>query len=135
MGWMDFTRACTLGQQLLYGGLALAVLLSVIQEKWAGLASLFKVIEIFADTLSYLRLYALGLASMVMAATFNEIGMAIGGYSAGWIIILLGHCVNISLGILAGVIHGLRLNFLEWYHHSFEGGGYKFNPLRLLVKE
>jgi V/A-type H+-transporting ATPase subunit I len=31
---------------------------------------------------------------------------------------------------MGGVIHGLRLNFLEWYHYSFEGGGKRFNPLK-----
>ncbi len=133
MGFMQVSTSTIIGIHLLYSGFGLAIILALIQEKWKGIGVVFKLIEIFADTLSYLRLYALGLASMVMAATFNEIGIAFGGL--GFIIILLGHIVNISLGIMAGVIHGLRLNFLEWYHHSFEGGGKKFNPLRLMVRE
>jgi len=135
LGLLTPETSFVLGEKLLYGGFGLAILLSLIQEKWSGLAACFKVIEIFADTLSYLRLYALGLASMVLAATFNEIGMMFSGYGVGYLIILLGHGVNITLAIMAGVIHGLRLNFLEWYHHSFEGGGQKFNPLRLLVRD
>ncbi len=53
------------------------------------------------------------------------------GLATGFVIILIGHIVNLGLCIQAGVIHGLRLNFLEWYHYSFEGGGRAFNPLRL----
>lgn len=134
MGWLTPATAFVVGEQLLYAGLIGAIVLSIIQTGFSGLASVFKIVEVFADTLSYLRLYALGLASMVLAGTFNEMGAMVGGYVFGAIIVLLGHTINIGLGVGAGVIHGLRLNFLEWYHHSFEGDGKKFNPLRLLVR-
>ncbi len=134
MGWMSASMSKIVGEQLLYGGLGTALVLALIQEKWGGLATIFKVIEVFADTLSYLRLYALGLSSMVLASTFNEMGMS-AGYVGGALIILFGHIINIGLGTAAAVIHGLRLNLLEWYHHSFSGGGKKFNPLRLIIRE
>lgn len=134
MGWLSQTTACIVGEQLLYGGIIAAIILSIVQTGFAGFAAVFKIVEVFADTLSYLRLYALGLASMVLAGTFNEIGTMVGGYVFGAIVVVLGHTINIGLGVGAGVIHGLRLNFLEWYHHSFEGDGKKFNPLRLLVR-
>ena len=41
--------------------------------------------------------------------------------------------INIALGIMSGVIHGLRLNFIEWYHYSYTGGGKLFNPLKKLT--
>lgn len=132
LNWMSYPTSTFLGQQLLYGGLGLAILCSIIQSKWAGLLAIMKVLEIFADTLSYLRLYALGLASMVLGATFNDIGINMVGISFGWIVILFGHIINIGLAAGGGMIHGLRLHFLEWFHHCFEGEGYKFNPLRLL---
>jgi V/A-type H+-transporting ATPase subunit I len=91
-------------------------------------------IQVFADVLSYLRLYALALAGMIMATTFNDMGMTV-GLLGGFIVILAGHAVNILLGIMAGVIHGLRLNFIEWYHFSFDGGGRLFKPLKLLKSE
>jgi V/A-type H+-transporting ATPase subunit I len=135
-GLIDRDLSIMIGEQLLYGGLFLAVLCGILQARGlSGITAIFKAIEIFSDVLSYLRLYALGLASVVLAGTFNEIGPAIGGPMFGWIIVLLGHIVNIGLGVMAGVIHGLRLNFLEWYHHSYEGGGKKFSPLRLLKNE
>lgn len=132
MNWMTPATSIFVGQQLLYYGMGVAILLSIIQSKWSGILSILKILEIFADTLSYLRLYALGLASLVLGATFNQIGMTYGGYAFGWLIILIGHIINISLAAGGGLIHGLRLHFLEWFHHCFEGEGYKFNPLRLL---
>ncbi|MBI5274381.1 MAG: V-type ATP synthase subunit I [Chlamydiales bacterium] len=132
LGVMSAETSCEVGLQLLGTGVFLAILLSMIQNSiFKALYELFKIIEIFADVLSYLRLYALGLASMILANTFNGIGKDAGLFF-GCLIILVGHVTNIVLGIMSGVIHGLRLNFLEWYHHSFEGGGKKFNPLKLL---
>ncbi len=121
----------TVGQQLLWGGISLALIIALIQNRLAGFIELTKVIELFADVLSYLRLYALGLAGMILAETFNEMGMRL-GFAAGFFVILVGHMVNITVGIMGGTIHGLRLNFIEWYHHSFEGGGKLFNPLKLM---
>ena len=47
------------------------------------------------------------------------------------VVILFGHMINIIMSTMSATIHGLRLNFLEWYRYSFEGGGRLFNPLRL----
>lgn len=119
------------GQQLFWGGMGLALVVALIQNKWGGFIELTKVIELFADVLSYLRLYALGLAAMILAGTFNDMGAKL-GFAAGFFVILIGHAINITVGIMGGTIHGLRLNFIEWYHHSFEGGGKLFNPLKLM---
>ncbi len=121
----------TIGLELLYIGLGGAVVLAFIQKRLKGLGEIANVIQVFADTLSYLRLYALGLAGGMMSATFNDIGSK-AGWVFGFLIILVGHIVNIGLSIVGGIIHGLRLNFLEWYRHCFEGGGKMLQPLRLL---
>ncbi|MCH9611698.1 MAG: hypothetical protein S4CHLAM102_01680 [Chlamydiia bacterium] len=129
VGWLTPAAATEVGSWMAIGGFGLAVVLTAIQMGLlAGFEEILKIIQVFADVLSYLRLYALGLASMIMASTFNELGAAAGIF--GILIIIFGHAVNISLGTLAGVIHGLRLNFLEWYHYSFEGGGTPYTPLR-----
>ena len=120
------------GLQLIYIGIGSAVVLALIQKRLSGVFEVTVVIQVFADALSYLRLYALGLASGMMSATFNDLGMK-AGWVFGILIILIGHTVNIGLSIIAGIIHGLRLNFLEWYHHCFEGGGKILKPLRLLI--
>lgn len=118
------------GVQMLISGGALALLLAIYQKKWGGLHEIMNVMQVFADVLSYLRLYALALAGMIIAKTFNQMGMEAGFFS-GLLIILVGHLTNLFLAIMGGTIHGLRLNFLEWYHYSFEGGGRLFNPLRI----
>lgn len=118
------------GLQLLAVGISLATLLALIQRKLRGLEEPLKAIQIFSDVLSYLRLYALSLAGMIMAETFNQLGEDC-GYALGFFAIIFGHVVNMGIGIMGGFIHGLRLNFLEWYHYSFEGGGKLFNPLRI----
>jgi V/A-type H+-transporting ATPase subunit I len=135
LGGVDKTLGAQLGMQMLQVGLGGAVLLAVIQHRMGGLGEIINVIQVFADVLSYLRLYALGLAGSMMSSTFNEIGSS-APFVAGFFIIFIGHVVNIVLSIMGGVIHGLRLNFLEWYHYCFEGGGKMFKPLEMLkVKE
>jgi V/A-type H+-transporting ATPase subunit I len=134
-GLIDKETATKVGLQLIYCGIGLALVLSLIQKRLKGLGEISTLVQVFADVLSYLRLYALGLAGASMAATFNDMGMAV-GLLFGWVIILFGHAVNILLGIMAGMIHGLRLNFIEWYHYSFEGGGRLLKPLmRLKAKD
>jgi V/A-type H+-transporting ATPase subunit I len=126
---VDKTQAAEVGIQLLYGGVGFAVLAALIQRRLSGLTEILNAVQVFADVLSYLRLYALALAASIMAETFNDIGMSV-GFAAGALVILAGHTVNILLGTQSGVIHALRLNFIEWYHYSFEGGGRLFNPLK-----
>lgn len=119
------------GMELLAGGIGVACVLSIFQHRLMGVTEILNVIQVFSDVLSYLRLYALGLAGSMVSSTFNGMGASV-TVVAGALIILFGHVVNIALSIMGGVIHGLRLNFLEWYHYCFEGGGYLFKPLRKL---
>ena len=111
-------------------GMGLAITIAIIQRGWGGLHEAMNVIQVFADGVSYLRLYALALAGMVIAGTSNSMGVD-AGIIGGIFIIIIGHLCNITLSIMGGVIHGLRLNFIEWYHYCFEGDGRLFNPLRL----
>lgn len=131
MGWFSKPLSMVLGMQLLWAGLGIVFVASLLQGKrWMAFHELTNGIQVFSDVLSYLRLYALALAGMVMASTFNEMGTSV-GLIGGFFILLIGHTINMTLSVMAGAIHGLRLNFLEWYRYSFEGGGRLFNPLRL----
>lgn len=130
---------------VLIGGLSLVVLFTSTAKNpviriLLGLNGALGVVQLFADVLSYLRLFALGLATMYMCQTFNMLaGMSyealpyIGFLPAG-LILLSGHAINIVLGIMGGVVHGLRLNFLEWYRWCFEGDGVPFKPFRRIAK-
>jgi V/A-type H+/Na+-transporting ATPase subunit I len=78
-----------------------------------------KIVSSFADIVSYLRLFAVGCATVVLASTFNDIVIGIGcnsliGGLAAAIILLLGHGLNIVLGFMAVIVHGIRLNMLEF---------------------
>lgn len=119
------------GLYLIFIGIGLAVVLAIIQNRLKGLGEIAQVIGVFADVMSYLRIYALSLAGMIMASTFNNIGTSMPLY-IGIFVILAGHTINFTLALMGGLIHGLRLNFIEWYHYSFEGGGKSFSPLKLL---
>lgn len=134
VGGIDLLKGGAFGFQLMLGGIGMAWILSIIRNGWTGIFEIMVLIQVFADTLSYLRLYALGLAGAIVGSTINEIasGMPL---IIGILLILVSHFVNIILGTMSGIIHGLRLNFLEWYHYSFEGGGKQFQPLKLLKRE
>lgn len=128
-GIVSQKTAAFLGFQLIFIGLGFAFIAALIQHRLKGLQELAHSVQVFADVLSYLRLYALNLAGAIIASTFNHEGTAL-GLILGMVVLLLGHSLNIVLGLMGGVIHGLRLNFLEWYHYCFEGGGRLFKPLK-----
>ena len=91
---------------------------------------------LLGDVLSYLRLYALGLAGAKLGEAFNAIGVqALGDGGAGWIafilIVVIGHTLNVAMCVLGAFVHPLRLNFLEFFKNSgYEGTGRKYNPLK-----
>ncbi|MBO5596095.1 MAG: hypothetical protein J5917_04890 [Bacteroidales bacterium] len=93
---------------------------------------------LLGDVLSYLRLYALGLAGSMLGMAFNNIGtMVLGDGSSAllWIpfvlIVLIGHTLNIAMAALGAFVHPLRLNFLEFFKNSgYEAAGRNFNPLK-----
>lgn len=100
---------------------------------------LYNGVQFFSDILSYIRIFALGLSGALLAQTFNNLSFdlwntGIAGMLFAPVIFVLGHTLNIALCIMGGVIHGLRLNFLEWYRWSFDGGGKKFVPFKDLLK-
>ncbi len=106
-----------------------------------GILGLLGITQLFADVLSYLRLFALGLASSVLGSIFNDMGMKIHeafpgivGYILMLLVVFSGHSINLILAVMGGFIHGLRLNFLEFYRYCFEGTGYMYAPFILHQK-
>lgn len=91
---------------------------------------------LLGDVLSYLRLYALGLAGAKLGEAFNAIGVqALGDGGINWIwfilIVVIGHVLNVAMCVLGAFVHPLRLNFLEFFKNSgYEGTGRKYNPLK-----
>lgn len=97
-----------------------------------GLSGLTNLSNAFGDALSYLRLFALGLASASLAATFNEMAGKVHAYLPGIgvlfaiLILFLGHTMNFVLAVSGGFIHGLRLNFIEFFRWSIPEEGRPF---------
>lgn len=138
LGWLtDFAVA----HWVIFGfGLALVLLFSTPVKGFglarfvAGLLALTNLTKIFGDVLSYLRLFALGLASASLAITFNQLAADVGNALPGIglllhiLILLAGHLLNFVLTVVSGVIHGLRLNLIEFYNWSLADEGYPFQP-------
>ncbi len=91
---------------------------------------------LLGDVLSYLRLYALGLAGAKLGEAFNAIGLqALGDGGFGWVafilIVVVGHVLNVAMCVLGAFVHPLRLNFLEFFKNSgYEGTGRRYKPLQ-----
>ena len=93
---------------------------------------------LLGDVLSYLRLYALGLAGAMLGFAFNSIGlMAKGDGSSilGWVgfilIVIIGHTLNLAMCALGAFVHPLRLNFLEFFKNSgYETSTRNYAPLQ-----
>ena len=97
-----------------------------------GFTGLTGISSAFSDALSYLRLFALGLASASLAGTFNAMAGQVKetlpgiGIFFALLIALLGHTLNFVLAVAGGFIHGLRLNFIEFFRWSITEEGYPF---------
>lgn len=97
-----------------------------------GLLSLGGVTKMFGDVLSYLRLFALGLASASLAVTFNQLAGDVAthlpgmGLLASLLILGLGHALNLALAVMSGLVHGLRLNLIEFFNWGVSAEGYPF---------
>ena len=93
---------------------------------------------ILGDVLSYIRLYALGLAGGMLGAAFNNLGlMVMGGTTEGatwqWLpfvlILVLGHVLNLAMSALGAFVHPLRLSFVEYFKNAgYEGKGTLYKP-------
>jgi len=87
------------------------------------------------DVISYIRLFAVSLASLAVAETTNYLASGFGSgvvaLAAGVVIILFGHSLNIVLGLMSVLVHGVRLNVLEFSGHAnVTWSGFEFEPLK-----
>ena len=90
---------------------------------------------ILGDVLSYLRLFALGLAGGMLGQAFNDLAVSVKGDSpVTWLpfvlILIIGHVMNIMLSGLGAFVHPMRLTFMEYFKNAgYEGKGAAYNPL------
>jgi V/A-type H+-transporting ATPase subunit I len=104
-----------------------------------GLYSLYQVSSLFGDILSYVRLFALGLATGVIAGVVNVLAkltleIPYVGFILMPLILVVGHLLNIVVNTLGGFIHTARLHFVEFFGKFYEGGGEPFEPFQLRLQ-
>ena len=93
---------------------------------------------LLGDTLSYIRLFAIGLTGAVLGGVFNSLAVEQTAslpiafrFPLMLVILLAGHSINIALAIIGALVHPIRLTFVEYYKNSeFEGGGVAYDPLK-----
>ncbi|MBR1631913.1 MAG: hypothetical protein IJ680_08650 [Paludibacteraceae bacterium] len=91
---------------------------------------------LLGDVLSYIRLFALGLAGGILGNVFNQLALQLGGAMPSWIgwlpcilVMLFGHGLNLFLCVISAVVHPMRLTFVEFYKNAeFEGRGLAYRP-------
>ena len=120
-----------------------------ILKSFSNFFSIFlKAIGCFADIISYIRLFAVGIAGGLIAQTFNSMAIpaeGLGSLSLGFVLKLLiavvglagGHGLNLLMSTLSVIIHGVRLNLLEYAgnHLGMDWSGYAYKPFALRNKE
>lgn len=94
---------------------------------------LLGIFNLFSDIVSYIRLWAVGLAGAAISATVNELaGPMLGKFTLmifAIILLVFGHGLNMILNVLSVIVHGIRLNTLEFSSHlGMSWSGYKFKP-------
>jgi V/A-type H+-transporting ATPase subunit I len=127
---------------LLGVGVLLALLFSNFQKNilkgiGASLGNLpLSIISSFSDIVSYLRLFAVGYASVTVASSFNRMALDAGFHSVmssfvAAFILFFGHTLNIMLGLMSVIVHGIRLNMLEFSGHlNMQWAGKNYRPFR-----
>ena len=106
-----------------------------IATEWHNYVMLpLNIVSNFVDVVSYVRLFAVGIATFAVASAFNEMGLGLGG--GGWVsgligalVIFVGHAFNIVLALMGVLVHGVRLNTLEFSGHlGLTWSGSKYTP-------
>lgn len=115
---------------------------NILKSFLAGLGGLLTqflgTVSALADIISYIRLFAVGLAGVAISQTVNSMGGgflgSLVGVLAGLLILVFGHVLNLAMSVLSVIVHGIRLNMLEFSGHlGMEWAGYKYEPFTGVV--
>ncbi|NYT16400.1 MAG: hypothetical protein GKC06_00095 [Methanomicrobiales archaeon] len=149
--WMAFFLARTLilgepfpalGMWLVAGGIILVILFTnprrsnILRGIGEGMGTIaLSFMSNITDVISYIRLFAVGMATLAVANTTNYLASGFGSgvvaLVVGAVILLSGHSLNLILGLMSVLVHGVRLNVLEFSGHAnVTWSGTAFNPFR-----
>ena len=140
---------------VLYGVAGLAVLVAFFYNSpgknpfvnlGSGLWTTYETASgLLGDSLSYIRLFAIGLTGGILGSVFNQLALScvpasgsgasvvsnVVGWIAALLILLFGHGINFGIAMIGAFVHPLRLTFVEYYKNSeFEGGGKPYTPFK-----
>ncbi len=112
-----------------------SIVKSILSSLQNIVSVLLGVVNVFSDIVSYIRLWAVGLAGTAISATVNELaGPFFGNFMFAILAIVLlvfGHGLNMILNVLSIIVHGIRLNTLEFSSHlDMSWSGHKFKPFK-----
>lgn len=131
------------GRMLLAVGAVMIILFSAgktgsfIKRIFSGLYNLYGMTSYLGDVISYARLMALGLATVLIGMAVNILaslavemtGVLIGGIIAA-IIFIFGHLFNLIINLVSAFVHSMRLQFVEFFKQFYANGGREFRPLK-----
>ncbi len=138
---------------VVFGLIGIGFLLSFIFSNYEGklLASILEsckniisvllgVVNVFSDIISYIRLWAVGLAGAAISSTVNSMAGPLFGHAImfvlAFVLLVFGHGLNLILDLLSVIVHGVRLNTLEFSSHlGMSWSGFKYEPFSETVKK
>ncbi len=94
-----------------------------------GIIAPVEFLSTLGNILSYARVMALGVASVMLAVVANRMAGAVGSAAVGFLFALLFHLVNFAIGIFSPTIHALRLHYVEFFGKFYSPGGRAYAPL------
>jgi len=95
-----------------------------------GILAPLEVLQSIGNIVSYVRIMAIGLASVLLASVANRLAGLTGNIILGVVVAVLLHLINVVLGVFSPTIHSLRLHYVEFFSRFMEFGGRKFAPLK-----
>jgi V/A-type H+-transporting ATPase subunit I len=114
----------------LFTPLAVAVIVAFgVLVALEGVAAVIELLSTVSHVLSYARIMAIGVASLMLAVVANEMVGAMGSVLVGVIFAALFHIVNFAIGLFTPAIHALRLHYVEFFGEFFSPGGAPYRPL------
>ena len=140
---LNISWIATIGSSIAIIAAVAIVVITVLssENKWGGLASglynLYGISGYVADVVSYTRLMALAVSGGSIASAFNMlVGFLppIARFTAGIFLIVALQGLNIFLSFLGAYVHGLRLQFVEFFGKFYDGGGRALKPFKTYEK-
>ncbi|HEY6106980.1 MAG TPA: ATPase, partial [Anaeromyxobacteraceae bacterium] len=105
--------------------------LAVASVVLGGLMAPLELLLSLGNVMSYARLMALGLASVMLAEAANALATAVRPLGVGLTLSVLLHALNFTLGLVSPAVAALRLHYVEFFEKFYQEGGRPFRPFAL----